>query len=353
MMADHHYTFFGVTKMSQEMENNDGLMLHAEGAWHSMGTIVSTAPTPKEALPIAKLDWQVEQLPLYAMDMASDPPSRIVIDSHVLNVRSDDKGKLGIVGKDYQPFQNADLADFCEQLLLDNVVRCETAGSIRGGQKVWFLLKGQPFDVRQEDTVVPYILVSNGHDGGTALRITPTTIRVVCSNTLHMVIPRYESEKGKSTFRSAAYAVTHTGDLKSKVQAAREALQRFGKATETTRGIITALSAKEVNSEEFKAFFLEAYARDFGQINLNPVTDKEVRHKEKAIKAFRQVERRFETEKVIAGTTLWNAMNSYTGWVQNDRSVNLSQERKTSMKLFGVDADRSSSAFEQAMALVV
>lgn len=341
--------------MAHEITSTDGLVLHKNAAWHGLGTIVQDAPTPSQALTLAGLDWRVNQLPLYAMDLTGK--QRIAIDSHVLNVRSDNNGKLGIVGTDYIPFHNSDLADFCGALSDSGDVRVESAGSIRGGGKVWFLLKGESFDVGNGDEVAPYICVSNGHDGGTALRITPTTVRVVCSNTLHMVIPRREREQGRAKFGQAAFVSFHIGDLKRKVEEAKRALSVYGKSLETTRDLITELSAREVNSRMFKAFFLEAYARDFNGIPANPKTESDKKKRDKAMDAFNRVQARFESESTIAGSTLWNAFNAYTGWLQNDRGLNyrdqnVKRERSINSKLFGTDSERTSKAFSQALELV-
>ncbi|MEZ6097253.1 MAG: DUF932 domain-containing protein [Pirellulaceae bacterium] len=296
-----------------------------------------------------------QSAPLYALDLDGKSESQLIRTFSMFAATI--KGVLGIVGKDYKPFHNDELADFCEALSESGQVQIESAGSIRGGSKIWFLLKGESFDIRNGDEISPYICVSNGHDGGTALRITPTTVRVVCSNTLHMVVPRREREAGRAKFGQAAYVSFHIGDLKKKVEEAKHALAVYGKSLETTQGLITQMSAKQIKSEQFKAFFLEAYARDFGGIPTEPKTDSEQKKRDKALEAFRQVESRFNAEKKIAGTSLWNAFNAYSGWLQNDRGLNykdpvVKSERSMNAKLFGTDSDRTSKAFDQALSLV-
>ena len=127
--------------MAHEIEQHDGVVLHREKAWHGLGTIVENAPTPTEALQIARLDWSVEQWPLAAQ---RPDGGYLPIKTSVANVRSDVGHVLGIVGDGYQPIQNRDLAEFCTALAeQDDVVKIESAGSIRNGAKVWFLLKGE------------------------------------------------------------------------------------------------------------------------------------------------------------------------------------------------------------------
>lgn len=338
--------------MAHEIEKHDGVVLHRKAAWHGLGTIVDDAPTPTEALKIVRLDWTVEQWPLSATDGEG---RKIALPNMVANVRSDIQHSLGVVTTGYKPIQNQELAEFCELLAeQSDTVKIESAGSIRNGGKVWFLLKGESFSVRKKDEVRPYICVSNGHDGGTALRCTPTTIRVVCSNTLHMVIPRFENERVVKA-QQASFVANHLGDIKSKVNQAKAALGLYGRSLEKTRQLIDTAAAKDVTREEVQQFFLECYTRDFGAIPVNPKDKKEQRARDKSQEAYQKFCQRFDAELKIAGATAWNAFNAYTGWSQNDRKFFKNPEkesdRQMSSKLFGQDSERAVSALVTALSL--
>lgn len=333
--------------MAHEITETDNVVLHREKAWHGLGIVVEDAPTPQEALKIAGLDWEVEQWPVAAYG----EQVRIIAERHQANVRKDTSTILGMVGTDYKPVQNADLAQFCEDIAKDgDVVKVESAGSIRGGAKVWFLLKGESFSVRGKDEVKPYICVSNGHDGGTAVHCTNTTVRVVCSNTLHMVIPDAKNEKVRMNKQGISF--THVGDVKEKVQQVRDALGLYQRGVVETRKVIDALAARDVDGDLVKRFFLEAYARAVNPIPMEPVNDQEVRRKEKAMDAFTRFEARFEREKELAGTTMWNAVNAFTGWMLHDKSKTQRAGFEWS-RLMGTDADRGVVALETAFNLAV
>ena len=343
--------------MAHEIMENDGLVLHKTGAWHGLGTVVADAPTPAEALKLAKLDWEVATYPLIA---AKTPTDGIRIKTHVGNYRTDTDGLLGIVGKGYKPFQNAELADFCMALAeQEDQVKVESAGSIRNGQKVWFLLKGESFSIRKEDEVAPYYCISNGHDGWTALRCTPTTVRVVCSNTLHMVIPSHDkADQGslKVGMKSACFVCKHTGKLKDKVEEAKAALGLYGKALTGTKEVLTTLAAKEATTELLQKFWTSCFAHDFDGIPTNPKTAADQNKLWKAQQAIRSMTVRFEREQSLAGSTMWNAFNAYTGWLQNDnnsmaKDANAAAERRMSSKLFGQDAKRAHNALRAALSL--
>ena len=340
--------------MSHEIEEHDGLVLHRERAWHGLGTIVEQAPTPLEALKIARLDWEVLQCPLIGL---LDNQDELPINGHQLNYRSDTFDQLGIVGSGYQPIQNRELAEFCEALAEQgDTVKIESAGSIRNGQKVWFLLKGESFSVRDADEIVPYILASNGHDGGTALRITPTTIRVVCSNTLHMVIPQNEREGQRTNLGQARFVANHTENIAQRIEEAKAALQLYGRAISETRQVIDQLAAKDVGREDIQRFFLECYTREFGSIPVNPKDKVEQNRRDRAMDACNSVFERFDREQHLTGATAWGAFSSWTGWLQNDRKVRINdpdkaRDRMHESKLFGANADRAHSALSAALSI--
>jgi phage/plasmid-like protein (TIGR03299 family) len=338
--------------MAHEIEQHDGVVLHREKAWHGLGTIVENAPTPLESLQIARLDWSVEQWPIVAQ---RPDGGYLPIKTSVANVRSDIGHVLGIVGDGYQPIQNRDLAEFCTALAeQDDVVKIESAGSIRNGAKVWFLLKGESFSVRDRDAITPYILVSNGHDGGTALRCTPTTVRVVCSNTLHMVIPQHE---GRSRAPQAAcYVAHHTKNVMERVNQAKSALALYGRSLEHNRQLIDALAAKQMTGEQVRQFFLECYTRDFGALDPTSREKREQRRMQAARNAFWKMDDVFSRSIDAAGATAWNAVNAYTEWLEHSRPIRVKnyaakQEQRLSAKLFGVDADRALATYGAAIAL--
>ncbi len=341
--------------MSHEITSTDGTMFTGEPAWHGLGIVVENAPTPQEALKIAKLDWTVEQWPLVAKNPVDDALS-FQMEKNVVNVRADTRKALGIVGDGWVPFQNTEMAEFAADLAKQgDTVKVESAGSIRGGEKVWFLLRGNSFTVRTKDEVKPYILVSNGFDGNTSFRATPTTVRVVCSNTLHMVIPQKEGGRSRK-MAEASFVISHTKTLKDRVEECRKALGLYEATLADNREMITRLAAKDMNSESVKRFFLEAFTRDFGAIADLPVTAKEISAREKAIEAVRACQHIFEQEMDFSGPTAWGCLNSYTGYLNNVRESNRKDpvavaDAKLSSAFFGVTAKRTLATLQQALAV--
>ena len=335
--------------MAHEITSTDGLALHKTAAWHGLGTVIPDDFTPRQGLEHANIDWGVEQRFVWTFDESGN---RVLIPSVMANYRADTRQFFGTVSAGYQVVQNWQMADFCEALLgVENgKVFCESVGSIRGGAMVWFLLKGTGFQVGRNDLLYPYICVSNGHDGDTTFRITPATIRVVCSNTLHAAVPGVD---GGERLGSSAMSIRHYGNIMERIDEARKALLHYGETLEKHKAVINTLTGRAVDSAAVQKFFLESYTADFGDIPDNPTTRIEENRKNRALSAFSSFSRRFDDEKGIAGANYWNALNSYTGVLQHDRKARGRDDedrvgRRVESNLFGLSQERTQAALNRA-----
>jgi phage/plasmid-like protein (TIGR03299 family) len=270
------------------------------GASHlGVGKSLPQGMTAKEALKHAQLDWRVEQWPI----SATDGKTRLLIGDNVANVRSDSKHCLGVVGKDYRPIQNEELAEFADAISTQGAgaVRCESAGYFKGGAKVWFLLSGGGFGVRGgSDEVKPYMLAINGHDGAQTFKIIPTTRRIVCNNMLPGIL--------RTDGRRACYLARHSGDMKRKLRQAKEAIDIYYGALSTTRAAIETLAAKDISALAQRQLFLDSYTRDFGAIPKNPSNEAEQRAQRRALDAFSLYDARFQQESAQFGASVWIAV---------------------------------------------
>lgn len=339
--------------MVHEITKNDSPVYVGQPAWHGLGKVVPEDFSPLQGLELADLEWTVEQEPLLYQPMDADEwglVDPVPVTTHVANVRSDTREILGVVSSGYTVVQNHTMAEFCDSLGLveDSPVRCETVGSIGGGRKTWFLLRGKSFDVAKGDSIYPYVLVSNGHDGSSSFRVTPTTVRVVCSNTLHAVIPRDDS-----VTQGAAIVLRHSRNVNDRVEEARQALRQYGAAIEDTRKVAEHLAAKPVTSETVQEFFLSCYTHEFGEIPSNPKNAAEERRVNKAQSAYNSFSRRFDDERGIAGASYWNAFNSFSGLIQHDmkargRDDQARVESRVNSNMFGLNQKRTQAALATA-----
>lgn len=176
-----------------------------EKPWHGLGTMVAEAPTSKDAIRLAGLDWEVESRPIFDQNGVQIP-------SYWANTRSTDGAVFGVVKDKYQIVQNADAFDFTDSLLGEGITY-ETAGSLCGGKKIWLLAR-MPERMIAGDKFEPYLCFTNSHDGQSAIRVCMTPVRVVCNNTLNIALEG--ADRKWSTY--------HTGDMNAKLAEARHTL---------------------------------------------------------------------------------------------------------------------------------
>lgn len=184
-------------------------IFEARPMYDGVGNVVSGAKSSAEAIKLAGLDWTAEKQSLMTARGAKIPDYYGV-------VRTDTNKVLGVVSKRYKPVQNAEAFSFVDELL-GNGVQYETAGAIRDGKRVWMLAKmddGNDYKLAG-DKCVPYLLFSNSFDGKSSVKVCLTVTRVWCENTLNMALKNAQR----------VWSVTHAGDIKYKIEEARNTLE--------------------------------------------------------------------------------------------------------------------------------
>lgn len=155
--------------------------------WHGLGVPVSDDLTPYQMMVAAGLNWDVEKRPLfYSHGPNGDAIAGRIKDRMALVRKTDDK-VFDIVGKDWNPVQNATLLETFKKFCVEGGATMETAGALRGGEIVWALANlGNGFVLPGGDAVKGYLLLAGSHKAGRATigRLTP--VRVVCANTFAM-----------------------------------------------------------------------------------------------------------------------------------------------------------------------
>ena len=142
-------------------------------------------------------------------------------------VRADKWGEadcpiFGIVSEQYTPLQNREAFRFFDPIVGEGAAIYHTAGALGRGERVWLLAKLPGYiTVAADDITDKYLLLSNSHDGSSAVQIKFTPIRVVCQNTLTFALSD-----------GLAFRVPHLGDLHERLDDAREMIglihERYG-----------------------------------------------------------------------------------------------------------------------------
>lgn len=342
--------------MAHEITEHDSLVLRDQSAWHGLGTIIEEDLTCVEAAERFGLTWDVNPWPLLTRNPATG--ELVEVDSHRANIRLIDTPEgqitsvLGVVGENYQVCQNRELADFMDALAQTGKVVIETAGSIRGGKRVWFLARGDSYELPGGDKSYSYLLGSNAHDGSGSIRLDPTDIRVVCANTLRAVVPDLEE---KRCVQPAAITIRHTGKLEGKLEEARRAIRQYDQINAQHREFASRLAGKKIDRATAMAFFAQRYSETFTVEDPEAEPKLNERRRERMDKAAAAFMTRFNEESAkFGGSTAWLALNAWTGYCQHDlQSTGTSDDERRDNRirstLFGVGAKRTSLALADAV----
>lgn len=171
--------------MSHEIDfsnNQANVAFVSEVPWHGLGQVLKPGESIEVWAKAAGLSHEVHRSIVEYKDTVGG--EHLYADREVL-YRSDTMAPLGVVGKNYNIVQPAQVLDFFAKLAENNHFQLETAGALSGGKRIWALAKvsdGAP--VIGQDVVKPYVLLATSYDGTLATTARFTTVRVVCSNTL-------------------------------------------------------------------------------------------------------------------------------------------------------------------------
>ncbi len=224
--------------MSDEVET---MMYVGATPWHGLGTRLATPPADVvEALKMAGLDWTV------ALEQLQTAAGKLV-DSYAV-VRSKDGAVLGHgVSARWTPVQHCDGFAFFDPFIASGAATIETAGSLRGGARVWMLAKiDRPDSVivrRADDRVAKYLLIAMGHDGHMSVRVLITPIRVVCMNTLRA------SLAGGNAIR-----IPHTKNAMDALANVQKTIMMADEEFEKGAKIFRALAGVQVKEEQLKKY---------------------------------------------------------------------------------------------------
>lgn len=274
--------------MSAGLLEYDWMLSAKERPWHGIGTVVEEAPTSEDAIRIARLDWTVDQFPVFANGNE--------IPGYFVNVRSDTNEALGVVRNRYKIVQNTEAFDFVDGIVANKHLECryETAGSLFNGRRIFLLVKLPNKDLLG-DLVENYLFFTNSHDGSSALTAGITNVRVVCNNTLQMAL------EGASRI----WRCRHTTNIEGKKQQAKEALGMAVKYMEGMEKTAWQMASKKINEEAFFRKLFEA--------NPTALADKS---KEETISRIHLIYSEKDDLQNFKGTA-WGMYNAVADFVSN------------------------------------
>ena len=266
--------------------------------WHGLGEKLESAPTIGEAITASGLDWEVGCRPLFNANGRKVPNRECY--------RKTDDAHLGVVGSRWQPLQNRDAFEFFQPYVDSGEAMLHTGGSLAGGSKVWVLaqLNRDPSEIVPGDEVQKFMLLSNSHDGKTAIRVGYTPIRVVCVNTL-----AYAHEHADSKL----LRIRHTRSAKTNLENVRDIMDNINAGFEAT-----AEQFRFLASRDFHQGSVRQYVKTMLGCEKKPEGDLKTRTLNTINTVLRTIRGPKQDMPGVRGTW-WAAYNGYNEWLNYER----------------------------------
>lgn len=305
--------------------------------WHALGNQLP----PKQPIEVwaqkAGMDWTIRETPVRFMaEQAGALGSIMTFEDQKVLYRSDTKAALSVVGGRYQVVQPREVLEFYRDLTEISGFELETAGVLKAGRKFWALAKtGKETVLKGNDVVKGYLLLATSCDGTLATTATPTTVRVVCNNTLAVAL----------NGATSAIKVPHSTSFDA--QAVKRQLGVAVSQWDSFMYRMKTLSECKVKSHEAMNYFLKVLCQSEAQSDQAGSLSNE--------RALKKVLSLYEgngrgAELSAAKGTAWGLLCSVTEFVDHERRAR-SQEYRLDSAWFGQGANLKQRALDHALQL--
>jgi phage/plasmid-like protein (TIGR03299 family) len=323
-----------------DMSNNRANMAYVgETPWHGLGQQLPENTDIDQWRVAAGLDWHIEKRAVFhGVKDEHGNKKASVIDGRKALVRSDTQACLSIMSDRYQIVQPADILEFYRDLVDGSRFTIETAGSLKGGAKIWALARGNlDLRIKGTDLIKPYLLLATACDGTMSTVADFTTVRVVCNNTLTMAVGTNGAKAGIRVRHTTAF---NADDVKDQLGLVDDAFDTFGHDVDQ-------LAERRVSDDEAVQFFFDRYAKIDDRGN--------VENEKGAKRIVRELMRAYRSSPgatlASAQGTAWGLVNAVTHF-EDYRARARSTENRFNSGQFGPGANRKAEAFDAALALV-
>ncbi len=283
--------------------------------WHQEGIVLGDYPgTWAEARVLAGLDWDPVTTDVYAA-AGINPDGSLhyePVEGWKCISRSDTGAVLSINKDSYTVIGHGEMGEIVEAVLAQPNVKWETAGVLDSGRSVWCLaLLDEPVELPGDDSpTLPYLAITNRHDGTAACALRATAVRIVCANTFRAA--ELEGERTGATF-----SFIHKSSWRSRIEDARQAVTGARREMHRYTELAYELLGIQVTPRQRELFVTEFIPMPPAGL----VTDRVARNVDQARKDLRWL---FDspTNKEIAHTAygLMQAAGEYLDHVRTARS---------------------------------
>jgi len=348
-------------KLSMRKDGTAEMFSLRQSPWHQLGKVLPEEISDDQVLVEAGLDWEVKQEPVYTFDGEATPTAQAIPGYKVLK-RSDTGYPLSIVGDRYRVFQNHEMVKAMRLIARDLHVVWETAGALKGGQIVWTLgyMPDLIYNVRN-DQMKTYMAIVNGHGNAKSLILVPTTVRIVCQNTLRMAtrgsersrLERAAEKDYSEQSLSEGFSIRHNGSLDVLLAGVVGAYADIVKDAEATKEVSEALADKKMARKDSQNYWRTVFGLESPAGLDEAEKVKAMRRDAKIITKLDQIMDSPTCAAPDIKDTLWAALQACTEYVDHhDVSDTTSAARRFQTANFGTGLNLKQKAWDSALELL-
>lgn len=306
--------------------------------WHGLGQQMEEDATIDDWRIAAGLNWEIQARPVFHGILDANGKKKAQeIEGRKALVRSDTQACLSIMSDRYRIVQPEEILEFYRELVEGSRFSIETAGSLKGGAKIWALARGNlDLRVAGQDLIKPYLLLATAADGSMSTVSDFTTVRVCCNNTMTMAVG---SNGGKASIRIPHSRKFDAGAVKEELGLVDERFETFAEDVDVLADI-------KMSTADAIKFFVSQYAKtDEDDIVQNE------RHVQRVVSRLTDLYRTGPGADLrSAKGTAWGAVNAITRFEDFEGGARTDSNRFNSAQ-FGSAANRKVKAFNSALKL--
>lgn len=266
----------------------------------NIGTDISECKTSREVLAAAGLDYNVvKRNILYKADDGSivEYPDKVL-------TMNETTGKIyNTVSKNYEVCQNRDAFSLIDYIGQDDDVGFQyvKAGETKSGL-IYIIAKIRDVNLLG-DTVTPYIIFQNSHDGLNSVKATISPLRIVCQNQFNLSF-----RESPNTVR-----IIHSAQMESRIMAAREMMRDVAQYMETFEGTAEELATKRISRDRVIQIFNEVF-----KYNPEKMSMRQINNFDTARNEFLSCYSCDDNQNFVG--TAWGVMNGAADYLTHHRS---------------------------------
>ena len=314
---------------------------NTEKAWHGLGTIVDHAMTSEEAIKLANLDFDVKQTSIHARIVNEEGIALYSpYEEKVANYRTDNNEVLGLVGSRYEIIQNTEAFGFFDSIIDKGEAIFQTAGALGKGERIFITAKLPEDMLVKGEHCEKYIILSNSHNGSSAIVAGFTTVRIVCNNTLQAALGSMSNK----------VSIIHRKGAKNELEQAHTLMGITSKYMLEVQDIFNQMAKTAISDVKLKEYITDVMKPTYVGFDADKKDSSRFKNQVNDIYEF-ALGHPTQTTDAARGT-VWGAYNSISGYY-NYLKPYKTQEDKFKTQLYGTGSTIINKAFEKAELLLV